>query len=187
MGTTAVGISLNDEKFGMLYGHHIKIVGAKRKEAEMIENFETVKKELRELAGVINAFKSEAVQLRIVELILGASAVQEDQIPAAETVSQKSTRKKKKGKTKSPDVSVKKGKKKAAPTGTGAVATLSQLAEGDFFSKPKAIKDIIEHCSTRLARKFKANDFSGKLGRMVRNGELTRKKNADKQYEYRKA
>lgn len=153
----------------------------------MIENFETVKKELRELAGVINAFKSEAVQLRIVELILGASAIQEDQIPAKETVSQKPTRKKQKAATKSADVAGNKGKKKATSAGSGAVATLSQLAEGDFFSKPRTINDIIQHCSTSFARKFKANEFSGKLARMVRNGELTRKKNADNQYEYTKA
>jgi hypothetical protein len=153
----------------------------------MIENFETVKKELRELAGVINAFKSESVQLRIVELILGASAIQEDQIPAKETVSQKPTRKKQQAATKSADVAGKKGKKKATAAGTGAVATLSQLAEGDFFSKPRTINDIIQHCSTSFARKFKASEFSGKLGRMVRNGELTRKKNADNQYEYTKA
>jgi hypothetical protein len=165
----------------------ILIVGAKRKETEMIENFETVKKELRELAGVINTFKSEAVQLRIVELILGASAIQKDQIPAKETVSQKPKRKKQKAATKSADVAGKKGKKKATAAGTGAVATLSQLAEGDFFSKPRTINDIIQHCSTSFARKFKANEFSSKLGRMVRNGKLTRKKNADNQYEYTKA
>ena len=164
----------------------MNIVGAKRKDREMIENFGTLKKELRELAGVINAFKSEAVQLRIVELILGASEIQEDQILTTETVSQKPTRKKKEAKPKSADVSMKKGKKTVS-AGTGAVATLSRLAEGDFFSKPKTINDIIKHCSTHHARKFKANEFSGKLARMVRNSQLTRKKNADKQYEYSKA
>lgn len=35
----------------------------------MISNFEQMKAQLAELANVINAFKSEAVQLRIVELI----------------------------------------------------------------------------------------------------------------------
>lgn len=37
----------------------------------MIKNFEIVKKQLSELAGIVNSFKSEAVQLRIVELIFG--------------------------------------------------------------------------------------------------------------------
>ena len=53
-------------------------------------------------------------------------------------------------------------------------------------NKPRTINDLIEHCKHNLARTFKANEFSGKLGRMVRNSELTRKKNTDKQYEYKK-
>ncbi len=162
-------------------------VEAKRKDTEMIENFETVKKELKELAGVINAFKSEAVQLRIVELILGASVIQENQVPEKETVPQKQKRKKQKAAAKSADVTGKDAKKKVASPGTGAVAAMTQLAEGDFFTKPRTIKDIIDHCSDNLARKFKSNEFSGKLARMTRNGELTRKKNADNQYEYTKA
>ena len=54
----------------------------------------------------------------------------------------------------------------------------------DFFKKPRTIGDILVHCETNLARKIKANEISGKLGRMVRNGELKRTKNADGQYEY---
>ncbi|MBL7211153.1 MAG: hypothetical protein ISS61_02105 [Desulfobacteraceae bacterium] len=153
----------------------------------MIKNFETVKKELKELAGVLNAFKSEAVQLRIVELILDSSVFQGDKIPAKDRVSQKPSRKKPKAATKSANVAANKGKKKITAAGTGAVATVSKLAEGDFFSKPRTINDIIQHCSTNFARNFKANEFSSKLSRMVRNGELTRKKNADNQYEYTKA
>jgi len=80
-----------------------------------------------------------------------------------------------------------KGKKSATATGSGAVATLSQLAKSDFFSTPKTISDIVDHCRHNLARSFKANDFSGKLARMIRAGELTREKNTDNQYEYKKA
>jgi len=36
----------------------------------MIRNFENIKKQLQELTPVINAFKSEAVQVKIVELLL---------------------------------------------------------------------------------------------------------------------
>src|SRR5687768_5879979 len=39
----------------------------------MIKDFEATKRQLGELAEVINKFTSEAVQLRIVELIFGAS------------------------------------------------------------------------------------------------------------------
>lgn len=39
----------------------------------MIKNFEELKKQLAELADVLNTFKSEAVQVRLLELIFHAS------------------------------------------------------------------------------------------------------------------
>lgn len=154
----------------------------------MIKNFEIVKKQLRELAGVINSFKSEAVQLRIIELIFGIIPEEEvqDNDNTKKTIPKPmKTKRKKKASSKSKGKSTK-SKKKPLTTGVGAKATLTKLAEADFFSKPKTINDIIEHCSTNLALKFKANEFSGKLARMVRKRELTRKKNKDKKYEYTK-
>ncbi|HEX9423946.1 MAG TPA: hypothetical protein VF899_11935 [Pyrinomonadaceae bacterium] len=149
----------------------------------MIQNFDKVKTQLGELATVINSFKSEAVQLRIIELILGAQT-EETAAADVKTTPRRATRRNK-SQSKRDDASDS-PKKAKAPGGTGAVATLSQLASGTFFDKPRTIKDLIDHCKHNLARTFKANEFSGKLGRMVRNGELTRKKNADKQYEYKK-
>jgi hypothetical protein len=46
-----------------------------------IKNFEVLKKQLQELHPILNAFNSETVQLRIVELIFGA------ELDAAEPVS----------------------------------------------------------------------------------------------------
>src|SRR4051812_23698220 len=45
----------------------------------MINNFEVVKTQLVELSDAINKFKSEAVQLRIVELIFAAEEVEPDE------------------------------------------------------------------------------------------------------------
>jgi hypothetical protein len=70
--------------------------------------------------------------------------------------------------------------------GTGAVATVTQLVEGDFFKKPRTIGAIVEHCKHNLARSFKTNEVSGKLVQLVRTNQLTRTTNADKQYEYKK-
>ena len=78
-----------------------------------------------------------------------------------------------------------KGARKAS--GTGAVAMLARIYDEGFFSEVRTINDIVEHCGTNLARKIKSNEVSGKLGRMVRDGDLTRKKNKDGQYEYKKA
>lgn len=152
----------------------------------MIKNFETVKAQLSELSSVINLFKSEAVQLRIIELVLGVSQTTNptDEGGAASATDKKASRLQK---TQSVDGERKKdSKKKKVVAGTGAVSALTELASTTFFDKPRTINDIIEHCKHKLARSFKANEFSGKLGRMVRNEELTRQKNAEKQYEYKK-
>ncbi len=150
----------------------------------MIDKLDSIKKQLAELATVLNAFKSEAVQLRLLDFLLGEQSIEKpDEIPGR-TRSSKKLRSRRAATPAREGASAKKGKK--APSGTGAPATLTQLLSTTFFDKPRTINDIIEHCKNNLARTFKANEFSGKLGRMVRTGELTRKKNADKQYEYKK-
>lgn len=74
--------------------------------------------------------------------------------------------------------------KKARGSGHGAVAALSELVDNGFFNKPKTINDIVSHCEEKQARRFKSNEFSGKLGRLTRDGVLDRTKNGDGQYEY---
>jgi hypothetical protein len=145
----------------------------------MINNFEVIKKQLGELASVINLFKSEAVQLKIVELIFTVQEEKSELIPPEGAAKKKIIKKKQiargeKGSRK---------KIKSAPR-LGAVALLSKLCEGDFFKKPKTIGDIVKHAEVNYARKCKANEFSGRLARMVRGGQLKRTKNEDGQYEY---
>jgi hypothetical protein len=137
---------------------------------------------LSELATVLNAFKSESVQLRILDLVLGDLSV--EKAPVNKRIAGKGRTRQALKKKKSDEAT--QGKRRKASSGTGAVATLTQLLVGNFFDKPRTIKDLIDHCRDNLARTFRANEFSGKLGRMVRNHQLTRKKNADKQYEYKK-
>jgi hypothetical protein len=149
----------------------------------MIDNFDEVKKQLRELAEVINAYKSEAVQLRIVDLVFRGIETEES---AEGPESNKPRPPKRKARSK---------RKPPAPPGTepsrpksgsrlGSKGALNRLVEEGFFAQPKALADIIKHCETNLARKFKPNDFSGTLARLTRDGVLKRSKNSDGQYEY---
>ncbi len=151
----------------------------------MINNFDEVKKQLKELAEVVNAFKSEAVQLRIVELVFGFEPPEENRVDLGNQIPNTSTKSetKRKSKEKTVEQDVKKKTPKRA-SGSGAPATLSNLLTDGFFKKPKSIGDIVEHCEHNLARKFKQNEFSGKLARMVREKLLKRGKNTDGQYEY---
>ena len=159
----------------------------------MIAKFEEVKGQLKELAEVINAFKSEAVQLRIIDIVFGLSTVEEAENTNSHEPPQpvpSNRRKRSKRKVSSSENTV--GNPSGTPekrkaSGGGAVATLVKIFQDGYFAQAHAINDILIHCETNLARKIKANEISGKLARMVRSGELTRSKNADGQYEYKNA
>jgi hypothetical protein len=151
----------------------------------MIKHFEDMKAQLSELAAVLNEFKSETVQMRILEWVLGDASVDDEpkERPTPDASRRIRTPKAQKAKVREGESPA---KRKKAPAGAGAPATLTQLLSSNFFDETRTINDIIEHCKHNLARTFKANEFSGKLGRLVRSGELTREKNAEKQYEYKK-
>jgi hypothetical protein len=166
----------------------------------MLKDFDVVKKQLSELAELVNKFKSEAVQLRLVELVFAGGALQRS--TAVEHVvsatPEPKRRKARASKSRARKVAPSSGPgaasgdalagaKKRASTGNGAIAILTKVYEKGYFSSPRTINDIIQHCETNLARRIKQNEISGKLARMVRAGELKRVKNTDDQYEYTKA
>jgi hypothetical protein len=152
----------------------------------MFKRFDTIKAQLAELAPAINAFKSEAVQLRIVELIFNLEQTDVVEEHAGVKAGQSGRAKRVRRARTSPAgvkrPSGKTGKKKSG--GSGPIPTLNQLIEGAFFAKHRTLNDIIEHCRNDKARTFKPNQLSGPLGRLVRDQRLKRQKNADGQYEY---
>jgi hypothetical protein len=155
----------------------------------VFKDFETTKSHLTELAEIINKFKSEAVQLRLVELIFAgggfvpsAASQQETTPPATSAKPRRKSRPK--SSSKADDGA---GGKKRTPSGGGAVATLVKIFEEGYFKQPRSIGDICAHCEVNLARRIKPNEISGKLGRMVRSRQLSRTKNSDNQYVYTNA
>lgn len=160
----------------------------------MIQNFEEVKRQLAELSGVINSFKAESVQLRIIEIVLGgANAATNDAddssaaLPGPAAGTRKRRRKAKSSPNTNPDAPSEGKTAKRSASGAGAIATLNKVFGDGFFKKARVIGDILSHCEINLARKIKSPEISGKLGRMVREGQLKRQKNADGQYEYTNA
>jgi hypothetical protein len=157
----------------------------------MIKDFDTVRAQLKELAEVINAFKSEAVQLRIVDLIIGGAPLAAKLESTAPTpiadVAAKPTRARKRARkaaaTNPSDQPAKPARSPAKGRPSGKVTLDSLVSEG-FFKSPKTIGQMVEHCDTSLAMKYRQSDFSGPLMRLVREKRLTRKKNTDGQYEY---
>lgn len=159
----------------------------------MLKNFELIKKQLVELSQAVNSFKSEAVQLRIVELIFGAASedpdVSEDQEGTHSAIDRKNRKGRKKrmsAKARTPAKSdgAKPSKQRSAG---GATDVLRQLADEGFFKTPKLIGEIVEHCNVKLAKKFKANELSPGLLKLVREKVLDRDKDKEtNQYKYRK-
>ena len=151
----------------------------------IFQNFDRLKAQLTELASAVNGFKSEAVQLRVVDLVFqrfANGAEEEEEKPIGRV------RPPRRSKRKSAEPAAKANGGRRGPrarAGEGAPATLDRLVQERYFrSKPRTLADIVQHCENQLARRFRQNEFSGKLARLVRSGTLTRKKNADGQYEY---
>ncbi|MGJ0515203.1 MAG: hypothetical protein ACR65O_05555 [Methylomicrobium sp.] len=148
----------------------------------MIENIEEVKNQLKELSDVINAFTSEAVQLRIIDLVFDASQKQ-DLVSKVKHEQESATPHLKRKRIKS---KVRSFPTDRAANGEGPVSTLAKLTESAFFDQPQSIKSIIEYCEVNLSKKIKQSDISGRLAKMVKEGTLKREKNLSGQYEYSK-
>lgn len=154
-----------------------------------MKNFDRIKDQLKELAEIVNSFKSEAVQLRIVELVFDSPPSEpKDQVvdpkPSTRSPRRSSAAKKKR---KAPSEDSDEAKRSTRPVGRGARAALNRLVTEGFFGKPQTIRSLVEHCEVNLASKYKQSDFSGSLARLVRDGTLRRTKNSDNQYEYTEA
>lgn len=154
-----------------------------------------LQKQLKAIADTVNVFKSEAVQLRVVEVLLaqlGAS-------PAPGLVQKSPPKKLKRRKTTAKDLApgadsatpkpAKASTRKATRTSgsPGAYTMISQLLSDGFFRSPRTISAIVAHCRTSKGHHYKANECSPSLLRLLRDSKLTRKKNKDGQYEYTQA
>ena len=152
----------------------------------MIKDFEKLKKQLAELAAVINTFKSEAVQLRLVELIFHVFPLAE--VEAAQVQPETVERKRRGAKRASRKLTDAKQAatpkpKKSKGGRAGPATVLGQLIDEKYFAQKRTLNDIISHCAKK-AHNYKPNEISTPLARFVRDGRLKRDKNAESQYEY---
>ncbi|NUM43034.1 MAG: hypothetical protein HUU45_15570 [Leptospiraceae bacterium] len=152
-------------------------------ELSMLKDFESLKRQLTELAGVINTFKSEAVQIKIIDLLFQNDPIlfsqkshEAELLPDGKRSRQVEKRNQKNGKKV-------RETKKSNRSRPGPSTILNRLLEQGFFKKKKTLGDIIDYCSSKMAYKYKPNELSGSLARFARN-KLDREKNADRQYEY---
>lgn len=157
-----------------------------------MNELDDMQKRLKAIADVVNAFKSEAVQLRVVEVLLGQLGV--PAAPAAKLdlkPSRRAKRRKTSTKSEVPASGAEKPKPQKAARATarssaspGAFAMINQLLGDGFFKTPITIGAIVAHCRTAKGHHYKASECSPALLRLLRDNKLKREKNKDGQYEY---
>jgi len=149
-------------------------------------DLDDLQKKLKAIADTVNSFKSESVQLRVVDVLLGQLGATD--YSTAGTFETTRTRRKRRPpkKVESSGDNIDKAKRKTArpPGSPGAFATISQLLTDGFFKSPKTIGSIVEHCKTSRGHHYKASECSPALLRLLRDGKLKRQKNKEGQYEY---
>lgn len=143
----------------------------------MSKHIEKLKKQLTEVAEVVNAFKSEAVQLKIVDKLLDV-LVDFD-----------------KADTDGADFLIKKIHKKSDDLDNypffqnrkkpGATKVLNQLLDSDFFQTARTISSIAEHCKENFDSDFKTSELSGILLKLANENKLRRERSKDNnRFEY---
>ena len=155
----------------------------------MIHNFELLKQQLSELSPIINSFKSETVQLRLVELMFaqasGISTPEEknDVTPtftnAAPPRKRRATRAKS---AKSENGETKPNRAKGGRPGPGAM--VEQLISEGFFNKGKAPNDVVTHCRDDKVFTYNGTEISVSLARAVKSLKLKREKDGNGQFLY---
>lgn len=157
----------------------------------MIQNFDLLKQQLSELSPIINSFKSETVQLRVIELVFAQAVgtLNSAQKPAAGTESAPApvakTRKRRTSKAKtgkSENGETKPARSKAGRPGPGAI--VEQLITEGFFNKGKTPNDVVVHCRDDKVLTYNGTEISVSLARAVKSQKLKREKDGNGQFLY---
>ncbi len=171
----------------------------------MMKNLRQSTEQLKELAKALNEFKSEAVQVKLVELLFGDGKEIIFDTPAPVKVNvEKPVAKvepaavvKSTGKRPSRPPKVKQAKV-AAPaqqrtprtrstTRPGPSVILKTLIDTNFFADNRTIGDVVDYCMKMFNYEYKSTDLSGTLAKLSKDGVLKREKNPQtNQFEYKK-
>ena len=146
----------------------------------MSKHIEKLKKQLMEISEVVNAFKSEAVQVRVVDRLLDAMMeLEKADTDTAEVFSKRAYRQRGSDEGGYPARTAKK---------PGATKILNQLITSDFFDVPHSISSIANYCKDNFDSDFKTSELSGILLKLANEHKLRRERsNENNRFEYVKA
>jgi hypothetical protein len=145
----------------------------------MSKPIEKLKKQLIEISEVVNAFQSEAVQVRVVDKLLDAMIeFERGDADGYEFLTKKAFKPK----------AVVNSEKYDRPDGRkkpGATKILNQLLSTDFFKIPHSISGIAEYCKAKFDSDFKTSELSGILLKLAKENKLKRQRNDENnRFEY---
>lgn len=152
----------------------------------MMKDFTKTAEQLKELASILNEFKSEAVQVKLVEMLFagGVEAQPEPETPVVAVV--KKAGRPPKAKTAAPVAAPLRTTRKRSTTRPGPSVILKQLIENNFFTDNRTIGDVVDYCMKMYNYEYKSTDLSGTLAKLAKDGVLKREKNPQSnQFEYR--
>ena len=147
----------------------------------MSKHIEKLKKQLLEISEVVNSFKSEAVQVKVVDRLLDAMIeLEKADGDGVEIFNKRSY--KQRGSDEGNYSSLRGAKK------PGATKILNQLLSTDFFDTARSISSIANYCKDNFDSDFKTSELSGILLKLANENKLRRERsNENNRFEYIKA
>lgn len=144
----------------------------------MSKHIEKLKKQLVEIAEVVNSFQSEAVQVRIVDRLLDAMIEMEKaENEGLEVLNKRGYKQRADDEGNYP---LSRGAKRP-----GATKVLNQLLNTDFFDTPHSISSIATYCKDNFDTEFKTSELSGILLKLANENKLKRERSNDNnRFEY---
>ncbi|MDN3581171.1 hypothetical protein [Mucilaginibacter flavus] len=145
----------------------------------MSKHIEKLKKQLVEVAEVVNSFQSEAVQVRIIDRLLDVMIESERADADGSEIFSKKGRKMR---LDDENAGIP-GRKKP-----GATKILNQLLSTDFFDIQRSISSIANYCKDQFDSDFKTSELSGILLKLANENKLRRERSIENnRFEYIKA
>ena len=143
----------------------------------MSKHIEKLKKQLIDISEVVNSFRSEAVQVKVVEKLLDAMIESEKTDADGVELFNKKGYKHRTDSEGHPSI---RGIKKP-----GATKVLNQLLSTDFFKTPHSISSIAGYCKDNFDSEFKTSELSGILLKLANENKLRRERSHENnRFEY---
>lgn len=150
----------------------------------MFLNLDPLKNDLTKLAGILNQFKSELVQTKLVEMFFSGVTPSSATAEAPRRKGRPPGSGKKAAAAVAVGAAPKASGKRRARGKMGATGALNALIKQGYFKTRRTIADVVEACDSKVGVSIKVTNLSGPLARFVQEGRLHRAKNKEDKYEY---